>query len=155
MPSHSRKDEREQKIHQEAVLYRSVLYFSPKSLLSRVEEVSNLLRQSHLFEADLAHGRSVNELDIEKLTGALRGVAQVLLEMNLVRLKSFESPSRSQRRNAESRREMANCLTELCLLVEGLFSLPFATFDSNSEIIGLLLLLKASLCVLIEHEGST
>jgi hypothetical protein len=154
VPSHTRKDGSEHTIHLEAVLYQPAASFEPETLLNRVEQISTVLRQNFPFEEDLPERRVVRWPDLESLTVALREVAQVLLEVNLVRLKSFETPSRLRSRTADSRREMAICLAELSSLVEGLFSLPFTAFGSNSEIIDLLLLLKASLCVLTKYEGS-
>ncbi|NNN12321.1 MAG: hypothetical protein HKL81_01030 [Acidimicrobiaceae bacterium] len=153
VPSHYRKDGGEDKIHLEAVLYQLAGSFEPETLLSRVEQISIVLKQNFPFEGDLPERRVVHWPDLESLTVTLREVAQLLLEVNLVRLKSFETPSHLRGRTADSRREIAICLAELSSLFEGLFSLPLTAFGSNSEIVDLLLLLKASLCVLTKHEG--
>ncbi len=146
--SHSRKDDSEHKIHREAVLYQPITSVELETLLSRVEQISAILRQNFLVVADLVDGRALHLPNLETLTVVLREVAQVLLEVNLLRLKSFETPSHLRRRNSDYRREMRIYLAGLSSLVEGLIGLPYTTFDPNPEVLDLLLLLRANLCAL-------
>ena len=70
--SHSRKDDSEHKIHREAVLYQPITSVELETLLSRVEQISTILRQNFFVVADLVDGRAFYLLNLETLTVVLR-----------------------------------------------------------------------------------
>ncbi len=141
---------------------RAISLFNPEVLSSSIDLIRAALDLRGNSMATSAN-RPRDEVAPEKLTDALREVAQVCLEATTIRLSGFQAkahfdpdtndPDTDDGDSGLSTWRASLCLAKLCSLVSQLRSPQLVLTGMNPQCVELLLFIRATLSALTRCEG--